>query len=114
MNLKLLTLNMWRYYEWKERKEKLISFLNEQKSDIVFLQEAAYDERLQDKWSDQIHEINELLQYPSSLYAPLMEMTKWHKEPITWIMDYGFGFLSQFPIKHSELVVLPFVKKEKK
>ena len=114
MEMKILTINIWRYYEWKKRKEKVINFLKEQNADIVFLQEVAYDERLKDKWSNQIKEINKQTRYPASTFGKLMEMKKWHGKPINWIMHYGFGILSKYPIKHSEVVVLSPVEKNKK
>ena len=61
MKLKALTLNVWRYYEWEKRKKNLIKFLKKQDADIIFLQEVAYDERLKDKWSNQVQEINKEL-----------------------------------------------------
>lgn len=114
MKLKVLTLNMWRYYEWEKRKKHLIKFLKGQDADIVFLQEAAYDERLKDKWSNQVKEINEDLKYSGETFGKLMEMKKWHEKPIDWIMYYGFGILSKYPIKYSEVIVLPPVEKDKK
>ncbi len=114
MELKILTTNIWRYYEWKKRKEKVIEFLKKQNADIVFLQEVAYDERLKNKWQNQIEEINEQIKYPSSSFGKLMEMEEWHKKPINWIMYYGFGILSKYPIKISEVIILPPVEKNKK
>ncbi len=114
MKIKVLTINIWRYYEWTNRKEKVINFLKEQRADIVFLQEASYDERLKDKWKNQIEEINEQVQYPNSKFGKLMEMEKWHDKSIGWVMHYGFGILSKYPIKHSELIILPPVEKNKK
>ncbi len=114
MEMKILTINIWRYYEWEKRKEKVINFLKEQNADIVFLQEVAYDERLKDKWSNQIEEINEKIKYSDSTFGKLMEMKKWHEKPIDWIMYYGFGILSKYPIKHSEVILLSPVEKNKK
>jgi len=114
MKIKVLTINIWRYYEWENRKEKVINFLKGQDADIVFLQEAAYDERLKDKWQNQIEEINKQVQYPNLTFGKLMEMEKWHEKPIDWIMYYGFGILSKYSIKHSEVIILPPVEKNKK
>lgn len=114
MKIKLLTANIWRYYEWENRKEKLIRFLKQENADIVFLQEVAYDERLKDKWENQVEEINEQAGYPSTTFGKLMEMEKWHEKPIGWTMFYGFGILSKYPIKHSEVIILPSVEKNKK
>lgn len=112
--MKILTINIWRYYKWKTRKKKLINFLKEQNANIILLQEVAYDERLKGKWSNQIEEINEEIKYPASTFENLMEMKKWHDKPIKWIMHYGFGILSKYPVKHSEVVVLSPVEKNKK
>lgn len=114
MKMKILTANIWRYYEWEKRKKKLISFLKKEDADVVFLQEVAYDERLKDKWGSQVEEINELVKYPSSTFGKLMEMEEWHEKSIDWVMFYGFGVLSKYPIKHSEVIILPPVEKNKK
>jgi len=90
MKLKILTINIWRYYEWEKRKEKLIQFLKKQNADIIFMQEVAYDERLKDKWKNQIEEINTEVKYESSAFEKLMEMEKWHEKPIYWVMDLEF------------------------
>ncbi len=114
MKIKVLTTNIWKYYEWEKRKEKLINFLKDQNADVVFLQEVAYDERLKGKWKNQVEEINEQVGYSFSTFDKLMKMKKWHDKPISWVMFYGFGILSRYPIKHSEVIILPFIEKNKK
>lgn len=113
MELRILTINIWKYYEWERRKNKLVKFLKKQDADIIFLQEAAYDDRLKSKFKNQIDEINRELNYKKFTFLKLAKMTKWHKKSIDWIMYYGFGILSKFPIKHTELIILPHIKKEK-
>lgn len=114
MKIKVLTTNIWRYYKWEKRKEKLINFLKKENADVVFLQEVAYDERLKDRWQNQVEEMNEEVGYSSSTFGKLMKMKKWHNKPIDWIMYYGLGILSKYPIEYSEVVILPPVKKDKK
>jgi endonuclease/exonuclease/phosphatase family metal-dependent hydrolase len=114
MKIKILTLNIWRYYEWEKRKEKLIRFLKKQDADVILLQEVACDERLKDKWKNQVEEINEKIQYPYLSFTNLMKIEKWHDKPIDFKLFYGFGFLSKYPIKKSEVIILPFVEKNKK
>jgi len=41
-------------------------------------------------------------------------MKKWHNKPINWTMNYGFGMLAKYPIKHSKVVILPSIEKDKK
>lgn len=114
MELKIITINIWRYYEWKKRKEKLINFLRKQNADVILLQEAAYDDRLKDKWKNQIEEINDKLNYTNVYFSKLMEMEKWHEESINWKMYYGFGILSKYQIILTEIIILPPIEKNKK
>jgi endonuclease/exonuclease/phosphatase family metal-dependent hydrolase len=111
--MKILTTNIWRYYEWEKRKKKVINFFKEQDADIIFLQEAAYDERKKEMWANQVEEINKKLNYRDSAYGNLIRMKKWHGKEIDWIMFYGFGILSKYPIKNSEVVILPHIEKKK-
>ena len=111
--MKVLTINIWRYFDWDKRKKPLVSFLKKQNSDIVFLQEAAYDDRLKKKYQNQVHELNQSLGYKYFIFAKESEMKKWHKKPIDWVMYYGLGILSKFRIKSSEMVILPHISKDK-
>ncbi len=113
MLLKVLTINIWRYYDWEKRKAELIRFLSEQRADIVFLQEAAYDDRLKEKYAHQIDEIDRELGYKYFALEKEAEMTKWHKEPIDWKMYYGLGILSRYPLKSIEMHILPHVERDK-
>lgn len=111
MELKIITINVWRYYEWEKRKQRLIDFLKKENADIVLFQEAASSEK--SNWENQIAEINEILNYPSFAFKKLVKMTKWHEEPIDYEIYYGFGILSKYKIKETELVKLKHVLKEK-
>ncbi|MDD5012568.1 MAG: endonuclease/exonuclease/phosphatase family protein [Candidatus Nanoarchaeia archaeon] len=111
MQLKIITLNVWRYYEWETRKQKLLNFLRKENADIIFFQEVASSEK--SKWENQIDEINEKLKYPYSSYSNMAHMTKWHEKPINYLMFYGLGFISKYRIKKSEFVKLKPVLKNK-
>ena len=113
MEIKVLTINIWRYFDWNKRKEKLLDFLKKQGADIVFLQEVAYDERLKDKWENQLEEINEVVGYRNTFYGKLRDMLKWHQEPINWKMHYGLALLTNYPITKKELVILPHIELDK-
>jgi len=108
--MKILTLNIWRYFDWEKRKSNLIKFLKKENADIVFLQEAAFDDRL--KWDNQVQEINFELNYKSKAFCKLREMTFWNNVPIDWIMYYGQGFLTKYPIIKTQEVLLKPVLKE--
>jgi len=111
MKLKIITINIWRYYEWDKRKEKLIQFLKKQNADIVLFQEVASSEK--SKWKNQIEEINQDAGYRFLTFEKLIRMTKWHEKPIDYEMYYGFGILSKYKIKKKELIKLKHVIKEK-
>jgi endonuclease/exonuclease/phosphatase family metal-dependent hydrolase len=111
MKLKIITINVWRYYEWEKRKQKLINFLKKENADVVLFQEVASSEK--SIWDNQIVEINKELNYPYFAFEKLVKMTKWHEEPIDYEMYYGFGILSKYKIKEKKLVKLKHVLKEK-
>jgi len=112
-NMKIVTLNVWRYFDWEKRKDKVIDFLKKQKADIIFLQEAAYDDRLKNKWPNQVEEINETLKYKSTFYGKIRDMKKWFQEPIDWKMHYGLGILTKYTITKKKLVILSHVELDK-
>lgn len=114
MQIKIITNNLWRYYEWENRKEKVIEFLKSEDADIVLFQEAAYDGRLKEKYENQIHELNKELKYTDYFFGKIYKMVRWHKEPIDWEMYMGLGILSKYPIKHTQIVSLPPIKQERK
>ncbi|VVB83832.1 Endonuclease/Exonuclease/phosphatase family protein [uncultured archaeon] len=111
MKLKIITINVWRYYEWENRKQKLIDFLKKENIDIVLFQEAASSKK--SNWENQIEEINEKASYEFSAFEKLVKMTKWHEKPIDYEMYYGFGILSKYKIKKTELIKLKHVIKDK-
>lgn len=111
MKLKIITLNVWRYYEWEKRKQKLLRFLKKKNADIVLFQEAASSEK--SEWKNQIEEINEQLDYPYYSYSNMAKMTKWHEEPIDYKMYYGLGIISKYKIKKYEFIKLKPVLKDK-
>jgi endonuclease/exonuclease/phosphatase family metal-dependent hydrolase len=111
MKLKIITINIWRYYEWKKRKRKLINFLKKEDADIVLFQEAASSKK--SNWKNQVEEINENLNYPFFAFERLVKMNKWHEEPIDYEKYYGFGVLSKYKIEKIELIKLKHILKEK-
>ena len=104
MKLKVLTLNIHRYFDWEKRKEKVIKFLKEQNADIVFFQQVSYDARLKDKWENQVDELNRELGYKDFSFSKMVRMEKWNNAPSVWAMYYGLGIISKYTIKHKEMV----------
>ena len=46
MQLKLLTLNLWRYYDFENRIDNIISEIKKLQPDIIFFQEVHIDETI--------------------------------------------------------------------
>ena len=113
MELKIITINIWRYFDWDKRKKGLINFLKKVDADVIFLQEAAYDDRLKERYENQIDEINRELGYGHFAFGKEADMIKWHKEPIDWKMYYGLGIISKYPINHEKIMILPRVERNK-
>ena len=112
--LKILTLNIWRYFDWEKRKDLVINLLKEQNADVVFLQEACYDDRLKNKYENQVDEVNRKLKYPYFVFTKEADMKKLlNSQPISWKMFYGLGILSKYKIKKSEKIALPHVESDR-
>ncbi|MCF8399451.1 MAG: hypothetical protein K9G58_14860 [Bacteroidales bacterium] len=114
MEIKLITLNIWKYYDWKNRKKNAVDFIKENSPEIILFQEACKDNRLKKIYKNQIDEINRELKYPYFSFVKLDKMKNWHKEPLKWKMSQGFGILSKYKLIKSKIKILESVKKTKK
>jgi endonuclease/exonuclease/phosphatase family metal-dependent hydrolase len=111
MTIKIITLNLWRYYKWKNRKNKIINFIKKENPDIVFLQEVVYDEKYKKLYKNQIEELNKKLFFKAHIYSKITKLKKWHKIPLKRKMTIGLGILSKFPIKKIKTKKLKFYSK---
>lgn len=70
MKLKILSLNIFRYYQdWETRKTKIINFIEEVKPDIVVLQECFDDSRYNKKGNNQGIQLNKELNFKNCVYS---------------------------------------------
>ena len=111
MNIKLLTINIWRYFDWDKRKSESIKLFKKYNADIILLQEAAFDERL--NYKNQVDEINQELKYKHYAFGKIADMHNWNKIPIDWVMYFGFGIITKYPILKTQIVKLKPVIKER-
>ncbi len=94
-----MTFNIWRYYgDWEQRKEKIITYIKEEKPDIIFLQECFDDGRYNILGDNQAVQLNSNLNYKYCHYS-ISEMLRTENKQIlrTSVFD-GLGCISNIPI----------------
>jgi endonuclease/exonuclease/phosphatase family metal-dependent hydrolase len=97
--IKILSLNLWRYYgNWEKRKINIIKYIKKQKPDVVFFQECFDDGRYNNSNENQAKQLNNLLGFENYVYS-IAEMLRTEQNTIltTSVFD-GLGCLSKFPI----------------
>jgi len=100
--LKIMTLNMWGYYEWENRKENLLSLIREQNPDCIALQEVQLNHAFSDYPESDF--IADNLDYKYRVFAPTYPRNDQidrdgNRNQRT---SYGLAFLSRYPIETSE------------
>lgn len=97
--IKILTLNIWRYYgNWEERKKKIVSYIRKENPDVIFLQECFDDGRYNFFGDNQGNQLNLALNYKYLNYS-IAEMLRTESKKIlkTSVFD-GLACLSSMPI----------------
>ena len=96
--MKILTLNMWRYYDWKKRKPILIKLLKKENPDVICFQEAI---------KNQVKELSSFLGYEHFAYGKLAKIKK-DRRGRKFKKDIWFGnaIISKYPIKKNKKVLL--------
>lgn len=108
MQLKILSLNIRRYFEWDNRKGKLLKLLKDKNPDLIMLQETIFDPNQSSK--NQVAEIAELLpEFKYNIFT-----STWLKFSQRWkILDKPLQIwqwvLSKFELYDIESI---FLKKE--
>ena len=90
--MKLITLNLTRQNNWNEKKEKIISYLKQEKPDMIFIQEC-----LLNKKQNQAEQLNKALKYKYTSYST-SEKTK--------DIYLGLCCLSNYPIENTKVIKL--------
>ena len=107
MKLKVCILNLWGFNDWQIREPKIVSYLKQQKPDIVFLQEVLYEPSLSPYTQAEL--LNRQLDYEFiSISVPRLfssEKIKNHRE--------GLAVLSETAILKNETLVLKKEEKDK-
>lgn len=100
MQLKLLTLNLWRYYDFENRFENIISEISRLQPDVIFLQEVQIDETRSP--FSQVELLKEKLNaYKYSIHSTIYPKTSQRGISLEIPVQHGMAVLSKHPIVHS-------------
>ncbi len=98
--LSLLTLNLWRYYDFDKRLPNIIKAFKDKNPDIIFLQETQIDRSFSPYAQVEILK-KELSEYPYSIHSTIYLKTTQRGEKLVTPVQHGMSVLSKYPIMHS-------------
>lgn len=106
--LKIMTLNLWRYYEWDSRVDNIISLIDQEKPDCIAFQEVLTNHAFSDFPATDF--IADKCGYKYRAFAPTLARhnTRDREGNHTQLASEGQAFLSKFPIIESESYFLTF------
>lgn len=111
IKFKAITLNIWRYDgNWEARKQKIISFINQEKPDILFLQEVFDDDRHNKPRDHQALQLNRNLGFKHCLYDVVEMVTRENNQPINVPVFDGLACLTNVDVINHELIRLTRAK----
>jgi|SRR3989344_743519 len=100
MELKILSLNLWRFYgNWEERKINILKNIQENKPDLIFLQECFDDGRQGIDYKNQAKILNEELKYSGCNYSIAEMLLSEGGVPLKTTVFDGLGMISNLKIK---------------
>lgn len=111
--LKIMTLNLWRYYDWGNRKKNIIKLINGNSPDVIGMQEVQTNTSF--SFYPQSNDIANNTDYKYRTFAPTSvkfnQIDKKGKK--TMRATHGLAILSKYPIISSESYVLEQQKSDK-
>lgn len=98
MKIKFMTLNLWAYFDWGNRKDNLISVLKDESPDVVTLQEVQINTYFSNV--SQVEDLAGQLGYTYYAYSPVWGRTDYmhYDEHKDTRLSHGLGFMSKYPI----------------
>lgn len=100
--LKIMTLNLWRYYEWGERKNNITSLIENEKPDIIALQEVQTN--LSFSSMPQSDYLADEINYKYRVFSPTSEKVNQINKVgnMESRASHGLAIISTYPIISSE------------
>ena len=94
----IFTLNLWRQYEWKARKPKIVQFLQQNLPDVICLQEV----QICPNGLSQAEELQKLLpEYGFCIHSTIYPKTTEKGQLLEIPKQHGMAILSKYPITNS-------------
>ncbi len=110
--MKILSLNLWRYYDWENRFENIINTILEKQPDVIFLQEVQLDKTKSLK--SQVEILKEKLDhYKYLIFSSVLVKTHQREEKLKEPNQHGMAVLSKYPITNSFNYFLKLSEDEK-
>ena len=103
MNLKILTLNIHNYHNFKIRKPKIIALIKKYNPDIVALQEVRDDRTKNKEGENQAKQLNDVLRFEHFTFIQSCELNKAKGFTNLPSKFEGLALLSKFPFSYEEL-----------
>jgi endonuclease/exonuclease/phosphatase family metal-dependent hydrolase len=110
--MKILSLNLWRYYDWKKRFNNIVRNVLEKNPDVIFLQEVQLDKNV--SYLSQVEILKEeLKEYKYSVFSTTLVKTHQRGQKLEYPIQHGMAVLSKYPIKNSFNYFLNLAEDEK-
>jgi len=101
MKIKILSLNIWNYHEFNDRKPKIVELVKKYDPDVVVFQEIRDDRSKNKVNEDQLKQLNQELRYKHAYFLPVQNFQERKK------LDYdcieGLGICSKFPFEKTSI-----------
>ena len=95
--MKILSLNLWRYYDWENRFENIVNSILEKEPDVIFLQEVQLDK--EKSLFSQVEILKkELGEYKYSIFSTIVIKTHQRGKELKNPIQHGMAILSKYPI----------------
>jgi len=96
--LKIMTLNLWRYYEWNKRIDAIITLIDQENPDCIAFQEVLTNHAFSDFPATDL--IADRCGYKYRVFAPTLARHKARdrNRNHTQLASEGQVFISKFPI----------------
>ena len=106
----IFTLNLWRQYEWKTRKPKIVEFLKENLPDVICLQEV----QICPNGLSQAEELQQVLsEYQFCIHSTIYPKISEKGKLLPTSKQHGMAVLSKYPVTNSLTYFVPQQKDEK-
>ncbi len=102
-NLRIASLNLWRFNDWEKRKSLIASVLKDKNYDVIFFQEVQKDLSSLSNLN-QIDILNKEINYPYIDFSEAMIKTMSKGIPLLTPISHGIGLMSKFPILNKSII----------